>query len=191
MMPRANKTADFGRVLAVLAGMALGAMAVGCAPRSSAPQPGPGPPMPPGTPPAGARDCGVANVGPLLPITHDPSPAPPARGGVIHDGVYDLTHIVVFHSSKSTTRPAMRISMVLRTEERSSNHYGGSIWESIEEAPDVACRVRRFSVSGGSLRFSGQDEGESVYFTATPDSLTLFSQRGPEADVGLFYRRRR
>lgn len=102
-----------------------------------------------------------------------------------------MTHVVVFNSSKSTTRPAMRISMVLRTEERSSNHFAGSVWESIEESPDVACRVRRFMVSQGKLRFSEQDEGETILWTATPDSLTLFSQRGDDIDVGMFYRRRR
>jgi hypothetical protein len=127
-------------------------------------------------------------VGPLLPITHDPRPAPATTGGVIHDGIYDLTHVVVFGSSKETTRPGVRGAWVVRTEERSSNHIGGTVWQTIEESPDVACRVRRFAVTPQGLRVSGQGDSEFARFTATSSSLTLISD---ETRTGLFFRRRR
>jgi len=139
----------------------------------------------------GQERCDLTTRGPLIQYSYQTTQVPGARGGVIEDGVYDLTRMVDSQGpsgdGSSDPGPAHRWALRFTTDERSQNHSEGAVMMVVDLPPARQCYTGRFATVDTQLRMQTAPRRDlSVQdYTATPGGLMIFSD-----DITYVFQRR-
>ena len=139
----------------------------------------------------GQERCDLTTRGPLIQYSYQTSQVPSARGGVIKDGIYDLTRMVDHQGppgdGNSDPGPAHRWALRFTTDERSQNHSEGALMMVVDLPPARQCYTGRFATVDTQLRTQTAPRHDlSVQdYTATPGGLMIFAD-----DITYVFRRR-
>ena len=123
-------------------------------------------------------------------------PVQPPAGGVIQDGTYDLTELLITDAScvdrKYNTPTGLRLAFRFNTTETSSNHRSGQLEAAYGTAAGaLACSTGTFGTFGVTLESRGvRGEGVKAY-TATADGFMLYDPEGGTCDPKILVFRRR